>query len=64
MNKIVEYILSVPKSFYVSLKYFPFKDAIKLPIMVRYNTVLLGLKGKIVNSMGGGKNCYDENWFW
>lgn len=55
MNKIVEYILSVPKSFYVSLKYFPFKDAIKLPIMVRYNTVLLGLKGKIVNSMGGAK---------
>lgn len=54
MNKILEHILSIPKSFYVSLKYFSLKDAVKLPIMVRYNTVLLGLKGKIVNS-GGAK---------
>ena len=50
MNKILEHILSIPKSFYVSLKYFSLKDAVKLPIMVRYNTVLLGLKGKITNS--------------
>lgn len=54
MNKIFEHILSIPKSFYISLKYFPLKDAVKLPIMVRYNTVLLGLKGKISNS-GGAK---------
>lgn len=54
MNKILEHILSIPKSFYVSLKYFSLKDAVKLPIMVRYNTVLLGLKGKITNS-GGAK---------
>lgn len=54
MNKILEHILSIPKSFYVSLKYFSLKDAVKLPIMVRYNTVLLGLKGKIINS--GGQN--------
>lgn len=54
MNKILEHILSIPKSFYVSSKYFPLKDAVKLPIMVRYNTVLLGLKGKISNS--GGQN--------
>lgn len=54
MNKILEHIFSIPKSFYVSLKYFSLKDAVKLPIMVRYNTVLLGLKGKITNS--GGQN--------
>ena len=53
MNKILEHILSIPKSFYVSSKYFSLKDAVKLPIMVRYNTVLLGLKGKITNSRGG-----------
>lgn len=41
MNKILEHILSIPKSFYVSLKYFPLKDAVKLPIMVRYNTAIL-----------------------
>lgn len=52
---MLEHIFSIPKSFYVSLKYFPFKEAIKLPIMVRYNTVLLGLKGKIVNSRGEAK---------
>lgn len=60
---MLEHIFSIPKSFYVSLKYFPFKEAIKLPIMVRYNTVLLGLNGKIVNSRGG-KIRYVENWFW
>lgn len=62
MNNILEHILSIPKSFYVSSKYFPLKDAVKLPIMVRYNTVLLGLKGKISNS--GGKICYVESRFW
>ena len=54
MNKIVEYLFSVPKSFYVSLKYFSLKDAIRLPILVRYNTLLLELKGNIVN-VGGGQ---------
>lgn len=52
MNKILEHILSIPKSFYVSSKYFPLKDAVMLPIMVRYNTVLLGLKGKITDFLG------------
>lgn len=63
MNKLLEYILSIPKSFYVSLKYFSFKDALKLPILVRYNTVLLNTKGTIVYS-GGGEICNVENWFW
>lgn len=54
MNKLLEYILSIPKSFYVSLKYFSFKDALKLPILVRYNTVLLNTKGTVVYS-GGAK---------
>lgn len=49
----IEKILSIPKSFWVSLHFFPLKDALKLPVLVRYNTSLLSLKGKII-AQGGG----------
>ena len=29
-------MFSIPKSFWVSLHFFPLKDALKLPILVRY----------------------------
>lgn len=42
-------ILSVPKSVYINLKVFDFKTAIKLSILVSYNTKLIGVnKGSIV----------------
>lgn len=37
-------ILSIPKSVYINLKVFDFKTAIKLPILVSYNTKLIGIK--------------------
>ncbi|WP_278908486.1 acyltransferase [Leyella stercorea] len=48
----IEKMFSIPKSFWVSLHFFPLKDALKLPILVRYNTSLLSLKGKVV-AQGG-----------
>ena len=42
-----EYILSIPKSIYVCLRLFRFKDAIRLPMLVRYNCRLYSLKGRI-----------------
>ena len=47
MRLFFEKILSVPKSFWVSIHYFSFKDAWKLPIMVRYNTCLYAVGGII-----------------
>ncbi len=50
-NKIVEIlekVFSAPKSFYISLYYFPFLWAIRLPIKVRYNTKICKLSGKIL----------------
>lgn len=47
-----ELIRSIPKSLYLSLKYYSFKEALRLPILIRYNTRLVSLKGKII---GGGK---------
>lgn len=44
----IENLLSIPKSLYVSLHYFKFKDAIKLPIFVRYNCCIKAIKGKII----------------
>lgn len=42
-----EKILSIPKSFFLSLKYFPLKDALKLPIFVRFNTRIRACSGSI-----------------
>ena len=53
----IEKILSIPKSFWVSLHFFPLKDALKLPVLVRYNTSLLSLKGKIIAQGGGKLQC-------
>lgn len=57
MNKKVEKILSVPKSFWVSLHFFRLKDALKLPFFVRYNCVLKNLSGDIKINSGGVKTA-------
>lgn len=41
-------ILSIPKSLYVCLRLFPIRQGIRLPLLIRYNTVLKRLNGKIV----------------
>ena len=51
--KIIEFFLSFPKSFYVSLRLLGFKKAIKLPILVRYNTRIISLYGRMILSGGG-----------
>lgn len=60
MNKtrpkyLLEKLLSIPKSLYVCLKLFRLKDALKLPILVRYNCCLVSLSGKVnVKKCSGG----------
>lgn len=49
----IETLLSLPKSIYASLRLFPFREAVKLPIMVRYNTSILSLDGLIKVKSGG-----------
>lgn len=49
-----EKLLSIPKSFYLSLCYFPLREAVKLPVMVRYNTLILRHEGLIKVNSGGG----------
>ena len=63
MNNKIEKILSVPKSFWVSLHFFRLKDALKLPFFVRYNCVLKNLSGNIIIKSGGGENSYVSFWF-
>ena len=38
--KFLEKLLSVPKSLYVSIRMCGLKKGMKLPVFVRYNTVL------------------------
>ena len=48
MNHKIECWLSYPKSLYVCLKLLPFRQAIKMPILVRYNVRLYSLGGKVI----------------
>ena len=50
MNRKLKYILSIPKSFLFNLRFFPLKDAIKLPLLVAYNTEIgtIGKNAKII----------------
>ena len=45
---IIKVLISIPKSLYVCIHFWPIKDAIKLPILVSYDTVLNKLDGEIV----------------
>lgn len=47
MPRLLELIFSVPKSLYVSARLCGLKKALKLPVVVRYNTVLRNLSGSV-----------------
>lgn len=44
-RRAIEYFVSLPKSLYVCVRLLPFKQAIRLPIWVRYNVKLLDTAG-------------------
>ena len=63
MKLTFEKLFSIPKSFWVSIHYFPFKEAIKLPILVRYNTRLIAISGLIkINKSEGVKTGINRFW--
>lgn len=47
MIQKLEYLLSLPKSIYVCFRLFQLKDALKLPMLVRYNCRLHSLVGTV-----------------
>lgn len=53
MTHLMEKLLSLPKSLYVSMKFFPLLQAIRIPILVRYNTKLTSLCGTVKCNSGG-----------
>lgn len=44
LNRGIELLLSIPKSFYVSWRLTSFRDAFRLPILCRYNVKIIRLK--------------------
>lgn len=64
MKHLIEKILSLPKSLYVSMKFFPLVQAIRIPILVRYDTKLTSLSGTVKFNSGGGKNSNVDYWLW
>lgn len=49
-SDFLELCLSLPKSLWVSFHYFSWRKALRLPILVRYNTSIKYLQGKIILS--------------
>ena len=47
MRYAFEKILSIPKSLYLCVKLMPLRQALHLPVMVRYNCKITSAKGKI-----------------
>ena len=45
---ILHYLAGLPKSIYVNFRVLPFKDAIKLPIIISRKTKLSSLSGKVI----------------
>lgn len=69
--KIIVFLLSFPKSICFCIKMLPFKTAIKLPIIIRYNTKISSCKGKIdierkkfasIKIGFGGAGCFDKKY--
>ena len=44
---LMELILGIPKSIYINFRYLPFKQAIRLPILVSYWCKLMTLHGNV-----------------
>jgi acetyltransferase-like isoleucine patch superfamily enzyme len=47
LAEIICKIVSIPKSWFVSYRLTDLKTSFRLPVLVRYNTILVSLKGKI-----------------
>lgn len=56
MNSVVKAILALPKSIWVNLRYLPFKQAVKLPIILAPNTSFRAVRGGVIlpNRIGTG----------
>lgn len=50
---LCQYLFSIPKSLYVGFKLLPFKEAVRLKCLVKYNVKLVKISGLIEN-IGGG----------
>ena len=54
MNKHLEYLFSIPKSIYFCFRCLPFKQAVYLPVLVRYNVLLQHLGRVNIRYFGDG----------
>ena len=64
MNKALKLLTRINlKTIRFNLKYFPFKTAIKFPVMVSNNVFLHKMKGKVILN-GPIKNSDGTAWVW
>lgn len=47
IKNTIEKAISLPKSIYVSFRLFPFLQALKIPILCRYNVKCVSLRGRV-----------------
>lgn len=57
MNVAIKHIImSIPKTVYFNLRYLPFQQAIRFPIVIHWKTRVLNMKRFALEIRGGGKN--------
>lgn len=47
IDKMISVIASIPKTIYFNFKYFSFKDAVKMPVLISWNTYLKSCNGEV-----------------
>lgn len=48
VKRLIDYVLGLPKTLYINFKYFSFKDALKLPVLISHKVKLIKVKGRII----------------
>lgn len=48
MNKYVRLLISLPKIVYINMRLFPIKDAMKMPLLVSFDTKFKAVRGSVV----------------
>lgn len=47
IKKLVRCVISLPKSIYFCFRYLPFNQAIRIPILIAYDTSITQMRGGI-----------------
>ena len=60
IKKLVRCVISLPKSIYFCFRYLPFNQAIRIPILIAYDTNITQMRGGGINKFLKDNNLIVE----